>query len=127
MSSDPEDVPAPVEGLTIDQFMAPLRANMPRAGDFGRAGIEALGNPVPMMVINEGGEPLELFVEPMARAYRLQPGEQVMVTSYGEWADYPFETVHEPGRLTVWVVSWFGTVTYRDGREVPVSDESPED
>ncbi|MGI5407145.1 hypothetical protein ACQEV9_10185 [Streptomyces chartreusis] len=94
----------------IERIIAPLTENMPKAGDFGFDAIRRLGNPMPMLVQNQGRERLELWLE---------PGEAVHVTSYGTWSDHPFETIHEPGRLTVWATSWFATVTDREGNEFP--------
>ncbi|MEV5340687.1 hypothetical protein AB0K93_19770 [Streptomyces sp. NPDC052676] len=99
--------------------MAPLTANMPRAGDLGFEAIRRLGNPVPMLVKNSGDAPLELWLEPFGQDYWLKPGETVYVTSYGRWQDHPFETLHEPGRITVWATSFFATVTGPDGGEFP--------
>lgn len=103
----------------IDRIIAPLDANMPTAGDFGFEAIQRLGNPVPMLVQNDGDEQLQLWLEPFGQDYWLEPGESVYVTSYGTWNDHPFETIHEPGCLTVWATSWFATVSDRDGNEFP--------
>ncbi|MFD8044687.1 hypothetical protein ACFV5E_14745 [Streptomyces chartreusis] len=103
----------------IERIIAPLTENMPKAGDFGFDAIRRLGNPMPMLVHNEGQERLGLWLEPFGQDYWLEPGEAVHVTSYGTWSDHPFETVHEPGRLTVWATSWFATVTDREGDEFP--------
>nr|WBO78453.1 hypothetical protein SBE_002060 [Streptomyces sp. SBE_14.2] len=111
--------PDPERRAAIERIIAPLEANMPDAGDFGFEAIQRLGNPVPMLVQNDGEEWLELWLEPFGQDYWLRPGEAVFVTSYGVWNDHPFETVHEPGRLTVWATSWFATVADRDGNEFP--------
>lgn len=103
----------------LDRTMEPLKTNMPEAGDFGFEAIRRLGNPVPMLVRNDGTEPLRLWLEPFGQDYWLDPGESVYVTSYGAWNDHPFETVHEPGCLTVWATSFFATVSDRDGNEFP--------
>ncbi|MCF1597373.1 hypothetical protein [Streptomyces muensis] len=103
----------------IERIMEPLKANMPEAGDFGFEAIRRLGNPVPMLVQNSGGELLQLWLEPFGQDYWLEPGEAVYVTSHGTWNDHPFETVHEPGCLTVWATSFFATVTDREGNEFP--------
>ena len=58
-----------------------------------------------------------------AEDYWLLPGEAVTVTSYGVWNDHPFETVHEPNQLAVWVTSWFAAVT--DGAQVPFTYNRP--
>ena len=114
------------EGLIAEQFTAPLLKNMPRlAGDFSHEGIQRLGNPLPMLVVNDGDELLELFLEPSGQDYWLKPKESFMVTSYGDWPDYPFETIHEPGCIVVWVVSCFATVTFRNGNEVPGGYQRP--
>ncbi|MGV9451805.1 hypothetical protein [Streptomyces sp. NPDC003635] len=103
----------------IKRILAPLDANMPRAGDLSFEAIRRLGNPVPMLVHNRGDARLELWLEPFGQDYWLEPGESAYVTSYGEWNDHPFETVHEPGCLTVWATSFFATVSDRDGNEFP--------
>ncbi|MDT7839492.1 hypothetical protein [Streptomyces justiciae] len=103
----------------LDRIMAPLVANMPKAGDFGFESVRRLGNPVPMLVQNDGDAPLRLWLEPFGQDYWLNPGESVHVTSYGEWTDHPFETVHEPDCLTVWATSFFATVSDPDGNEFP--------
>ncbi|CCK29558.1 hypothetical protein BN159_5179 [Streptomyces davaonensis JCM 4913] len=112
-----EERPDPARREAIERITAPLDANMPDAGDFGFEAIQRLGNPVPMLVQNDGEERLELWLEPFGQDYWLEPGEAVYVTSYGVWNDHPFETVHEPGRLTVWATSWFATVSDREGKE----------
>ncbi|MEU8077800.1 hypothetical protein AB0B31_20380 [Catellatospora citrea] len=111
--------------LTIEQITAPLRANMPKAGDFSHEAIRALGNPVPMLVQNSGDTLLELILEPFGQDYWLQPGESVVVTSYGRWDDRPFEIVHEPACVTVWATSWFATVSFPGGDEVPGGHQRP--
>lgn len=120
MSNDPE------EPTDAARFTAPLRKNMPGAGDFSHEAIQRLGNPVPMLVINQGSELLEVMLEPFGQDYWLRPGESFVVTSYGEWPDYPFETVHEPDLITVWAASWFATVSFRNGAEVPGGYQRPE-
>ncbi|MCX5198618.1 hypothetical protein OOK31_32830 [Streptomyces sp. NBC_00249] len=102
-----------------------LQRNMPGAGDFSFEGIQQLGNPVPMPVSNGGTELLELWLEPFGQDYWLQPGERFTVTSYGEWTGSPFETVHEPGRIQVWAASFFATVSFDDGTEVPGGHQRP--
>ncbi|GAA2646667.1 hypothetical protein GCM10010425_65470 [Streptomyces spororaveus] len=104
-------------------FTAPLMKNMPEAGDFSYEAIQKLGNPVPMLVTNNGDELLELWLEPFGQDYWLRPGDAFMVTSYGHWDDHPFETIHEPNRITVWATSWFATVSDADGNEVPGGHE----
>lgn len=99
---------------------------MPGAGDFSFEAIRQLGNPVPLLVQNDGKEPLELWLEPFGQDYWLEPGEAVYVTSYGTWNDRPFETVHEPGPLTVCATSWFATVSDRDGNEFPPGSREPD-
>lgn len=124
MSPDPEN--ADDTGLSIEQIVAPLRTNMAKvAGDFSHEGIQQLGNPVPLLVINQGDELLELVLEPFGQDYWLMPKESFTVTSYGEWPDHPFEVTHEPGRIVVWVASWFGTVTFHNGAEVPGGHQRP--
>ena len=103
----------------IERLIGPLKTNMPRAGDFGFEAIRRLGNPVPLLVQNDGERPLELWLEPFGQDYWLEPGEAVYVTSYGTWSGHPFETNHEPDRLTLWATSWFATVSDGDGNEFP--------
>ena len=98
---------------------------MASAGGFSFEAIQALGNPVPMRVTNDGESPLELLLEPCGRDYWLLRGETVTVTSHGAWTDHPFETVHEPDRLTVWATSWFATVCDGNGDEVPGGRNRP--
>ncbi|MCZ4609583.1 hypothetical protein O3S80_38615 [Streptomyces sp. Lzd4kr] len=43
----------------IERIIAPLTENMPKAGDFGFEAIRRMGNPVPMLVRNQGRERLE--------------------------------------------------------------------
>ncbi|MEV6963790.1 hypothetical protein AB0M47_01660 [Hamadaea sp. NPDC051192] len=104
---------------------APLIKNMPPAGDFSFEAVQALGNPVPMLVKNDGSELLELWLEPFGQDYWLQPGESVVVTSYGPWYDHPFETVHEPYCIAIWVTSFCATVSDQDGNEVPGAHQRP--
>ncbi|MEV4414800.1 hypothetical protein [Catellatospora sp. NPDC049609] len=78
-----------------------------------------------MLVTNYGDELLELMLEPCGQDYWLQPGETFVVTSYGQWHGFPFETMYEPGRITVCASSWFATVSFRDGREVPGGHQRP--
>ena len=113
------------ESSPVARFTARLEKNMPGAGDFSYEAIQQLGNPVPMLVHNGGDELLELWLEPFGQDYWLRPGEVVTVTSYGDWDDHPFETVHEPGRISVWAVSWFATVSDHDGNEVPGAHQRP--
>ncbi|MFE7512787.1 hypothetical protein [Streptomyces sp. NPDC057540] len=108
------------------RITAALTENMPNAGDFGHEAIRRLGNPVPLLVQNDGDALLELWLEPFGQDYWLRPGEAVTVTSYGRWDDHPFETVHEPGRLTVWATSCFATVVDAAGDEVPGAHQRPE-
>lgn len=65
----------------------------------------------------------------MARAVRAgllaEAREAAYVTSYGAWNDHPFETLHEPGCLTVWATSWFATVSDLDGNEFPPGRRDP--
>jgi hypothetical protein len=117
-------VPSPPP-ISVDQIMAPLRANMPNAGDFSFEAIKALGNPVPMTVSNSGESLLELWLEPFGQDYWLLPGETVTLTSYGRWTDRPFEIVHEPARLTIWATSFFATVCDGSGAEVPGGRNRP--
>jgi hypothetical protein len=112
------DRPPPPRGA-IRRFLAPLKDNMSRAGDFSFEAIQRLGDPVPMLVQNDGAEPLQLWLEPVGQDYWLAAGEAVYVTSYGEWLGHPFETLHEPGCLTVWATSFFATVSYPGGGEFP--------
>lgn len=111
--------------LSIDKITAPLRHNMPQAGDFSFEAIQKLGNPIPLLVQNDGTELLELWMEPEGQDYWLLPGESVIVTSYGRWDDRPFEIVHEPDRITVWATSWFAKVSDHAGREVPGGNQRP--
>lgn len=113
---------------TVAEITGDLRQNMEATGgDFSLEGMSKLGNPVPMLVQNSGPELLELWLEPIGQDYWLRPGESVTVTSYGSWTGHPFETVHEPGRLEVWVSSWFAAVTFPDGTEVPGAHQRPRD
>ncbi|MFF2195108.1 hypothetical protein [Streptomyces sp. NPDC058157] len=70
------------------------------------------GKTARLVVRNDGGEPLELTVEPWADIHRIPPKETCVVvthspagdapwsgTSYG---DEPFEVEHRPDSLTVW-------------------------
>lgn len=114
------------EPLTVADITGPLVRNMEAlAADFSDEGIRSLGNPVPMLVGNDGTELLELFLEPVGQDYWLLPGENVIVTSYGTWNDRPFEISHQPDFLQVWVSSCFATVTYPDGTEVPGAVNRP--
>ncbi len=99
---------------------------MPEAGDFGHEAIQKLGNPVPMLVQNDGDKLLELWLEPFGQDYWLLPDEAVMVTSYGHWDGHPFETVHEPDRITIWATSFFATVSDSNGDEIPGGHQRPE-
>ena len=96
-----------------------LKTNMPKAGDFSFEAIQQLGNPVPLLVRNDGKGQLQLWLEPFGQDYWLNPGEAVYVTSYGTWDGHPFEMLHEPECVTVWATSWFATVSDRDGHEFP--------
>ncbi|MER5486864.1 hypothetical protein ABT024_27165 [Streptomyces sp. NPDC002812] len=125
MSNAPENA-RPESPTDAERFTAPLVTNMPMAGDFSHEAIQRLGNPVPMLVINDGTELLELMLEPFGQDYWLRPGEAFVVTSYGEWSDHPFETIHEPDLITVWATSWFATVSFRNGDEVPGGYQRPE-
>ena len=49
-----------------ERVTAPLRKNMPNAGDFSYEAIRKLGNPIPMLVQNNGDKLLELWLEPLA-------------------------------------------------------------
>jgi hypothetical protein len=109
----------------IQRIMAPLKENMPKAGDFSFEGIKGLGHPVPMHVQNDGDALLELWLEPFGQDYWLLPGEAVTVTSYGHSADRVFETIHEPNRITVWATSWFATVSDDSGNEIPGAHRRP--
>lgn len=112
--------------MTAEQFTAPLVENMARLdGDFSDDGIRKLGNPVPMLIGNNGTELLQLFLEPIGQDYWLLPGETVTVTSYGSWSDRPFEVSHMPDFIQVWVSTCFATVTYPDGTEVPGAVNRP--
>jgi hypothetical protein len=104
--------------ITIESMTAPLRANLPAAGDFGFEAIKALGDPVPMIVHNSGDSLLELWLEPFGQDYWLRPGEDATVTSYGRWDDHPFEVSHESDRITVWATSCFATVSDDSGKEI---------
>ncbi|MFD3586464.1 hypothetical protein [Streptomyces sp. NPDC058683] len=108
-----------VQRAEIDRIIDPLKTNMPKAGDLGFEAIQQLGNPVPLLVQNDGKEHLQLWLEPFGQDYWLKPGEAVYITSYGTWNDHPFETIHETGCLTVWATSWFATVSDCDGNEFP--------
>lgn len=112
--------------IGIEQIVGPLKRNMSRAGDYSFDSIRGLGNAVPLWVENNGDRLLELFLEPVGQDYWLKPGESVVVTSYGHWDDHPFETAHEPDRITVWCTSWFATVTDRAGQEVPGAHQRPD-
>ncbi|WP_405988647.1 hypothetical protein [Streptomyces sp. NBC_00986] len=103
----------------IERFVGPLRTNMPGAGDFSFEGIRQLGNPVPILVQNDGERQLQLWLEPFGQDYWLEPGEAVYVTSYGTWSGHPFDVSHQPDCLTVWAESWFATVSDIDGNEFP--------
>ncbi|MFD3440728.1 hypothetical protein ACFWU3_24835 [Streptomyces sp. NPDC058685] len=109
----------PARRAAIDRIMDPLKTNMAEAGDHSFEAIRQLGNPVPLLVQNDGKEQLQLWLEPCGQDYWLKPGEAVYVTSYGAWNDHPFETIHETDCLTVWATSWFATVSDRDGKEFP--------
>jgi hypothetical protein len=109
----------------IAKITSTLRQNMSQAGDFSFEAIQSLGNPIPMLVVNSGSELLELWLEPFGQDYWLRPGESVIVTSYGQWDDHPFETAHEPNLITVWATSFFATVSDRNGREVPGAWQRP--
>lgn len=84
----------------------------------GFADMSVLGHPVNMQVVNGGEAPLQLWLEPMGADYWLDPGENVLVFSYGSWEGQPFEVVHEPGRIEVWCRSWFGDVRDHEGNEL---------
>ncbi|MFI6898186.1 hypothetical protein ACIBM4_29135 [Streptomyces sp. NPDC050256] len=114
-----------VQRADIDRIIDPLKKNMPDAGDFGFEAIQQLGNPVPLLVQNDGKELLQLWLEPFGQDYWLKPGEAAYVTSYGTWNDHPFETIHEPDCLTVWATSWFATVSGLDGNEFPPGRREP--
>ncbi|MFE1415389.1 hypothetical protein ACFW6F_32030 [Streptomyces sp. NPDC058746] len=119
-----EDGPAP---LTVAEITGTLSRNMEAVeGDFSMEGIQKLENPVPMPVLNSGTELLELWLEPFGQDYWLQPGESFVVTSYGSWSGHPFEVAHEPGRIEIWATSWFATVTFPDGTEVPGGHQRPD-
>ncbi|UQX02345.1 hypothetical protein [Streptomyces sp. RerS4] len=99
---------------------------MDRAPDFSHEGIQALGDPVPIHVGNSGDTLLELWLEPFGQDYWLRPGETFTVTSYGERDPAAaFEVHHEPERIQVWATSWFATVTFPDGTEVPGGHQRP--
>ncbi|MGW6207794.1 hypothetical protein ACWF9B_29675 [Streptomyces sp. NPDC055089] len=108
-----------VQRRNIDRLIDPLKTNMDKAGDFGFEAIQQLGNPVPLLVQNDGKEHLQLWLEPFGQDYWLKPGEAAYVTSYGTWNDHPFETIHETDCLTVWATSWFATVSDLGGNEFP--------
>ncbi|MDF6042178.1 hypothetical protein LRD69_08370 [Streptomyces sp. JH14] len=108
-----------------ERLIGPLTKNMPKAGDFSHEAVRRLGSPMPMLVQNNGDTLLELWLEPFGQDYWLRPGEAVMVTSYGHWDSYPFETIHEPDRITVWATSFFATVTDTSGNEVPGAHQRP--
>lgn len=110
----------PPDASTKNAFLAPLIENREGVGDFTHAGIQKLGNPVPITIHNSGTELLELWLEPFGQDYYLKPGDVFVVTSYGTWGGgKPFEVLHEPGRIEVWATSWFATVSFEDGTEVP--------
>ncbi|MDO0916159.1 hypothetical protein QQM39_36630 [Streptomyces sp. DT2A-34] len=58
----------------IDRVIEPLNANMPKAGGFGFEAIRRLGNPVPLLVRNNGDEQPQLWLEPAGQDYWLDPG-----------------------------------------------------
>jgi hypothetical protein len=99
--------------------MEPLRTNMPPDRDISFEGIRRMGNPVPLLVKNDGGDLLQLWLEPFGQDYWLSAGESVYVTSYGMWNRLPFEIVHEADCITVWATSWFATVSDMNGDEFP--------
>ncbi|MFC5004878.1 hypothetical protein ACFPIJ_44510 [Dactylosporangium cerinum] len=90
----------------------------PGTGNFSFAALQAMGNPMPLLVQNDSDALLQLFLEPFGQGYWLGPGEAVTVTSYGPWEDHPFETVHEPNRITVWATSCFAAVSDTAGNEI---------
>ncbi|WP_328950226.1 hypothetical protein OG778_22000 [Streptomyces sp. NBC_00184] len=57
----------PVQRADIDRIINPLKTNMPEAGDLGFEAIQQLGNPVPLLVQNDGKECLQLWLEPLGR------------------------------------------------------------
>ncbi|MFC4038665.1 hypothetical protein ACFO1B_09570 [Dactylosporangium siamense] len=97
----------------------------PGTGGFSFAALKAMGNPMPLLVQNDGDALLELFLEPFGQDYLLHPGEAVTVTSYGRWDRYPFETIHEPNRITILATSCFATVSDAGGNEVPPANRRP--
>ncbi|WP_159011900.1 hypothetical protein [Streptomyces sp. NRRL F-5123] len=107
-----------------ERLMEPLRANMPADKDISFEGIRSMGNPVPLLVQNDGTGVLQLWLEPFGQDYWLNPGESVYVTSYGMWNDHPFEVVHEQDCITVWATSWFATVSDLSGAEFPAGSRS---
>ncbi|MEU1407198.1 hypothetical protein ABZ471_33465 [Streptomyces sp. NPDC005728] len=58
----------------IDRIVDPLKTNMPQAGDLGFEAIQQLGNPVPLLVQNDGKEHVQLWLEPFGQDYWLKPG-----------------------------------------------------
>ncbi|MFJ9342792.1 hypothetical protein ACIRP0_26370 [Streptomyces sp. NPDC101733] len=128
-SEGPGAVPGrPAEGdASLAEATATLGTNMEAiAGDFSLEGIRSLGSPVATHVSNGGGSLLELWLEPFGQDYWLRPGETFVVTSYGKTGDGAvFEVVHEPERIQVWATSFFATVTFPDGTEVPGGHQRP--
>ncbi|MGW6207799.1 hypothetical protein ACWF9B_29705 [Streptomyces sp. NPDC055089] len=50
----------PVQRADIDRIIDPLKTNMPEAGDLDLEAIQQLGNPVALLVQNDGKECLQL-------------------------------------------------------------------
>ena len=98
---------------------------MPRAGDVSDDAIGKLGNPAPIRVRNNGRTLLELWLEPYGQDYWLQPGEAVIVISYGQSHEYPFHVEHEPDRITIWATTFHAKVTDSAGNEVPGAHQRP--
>lgn len=115
----------PGRRIGVEQLVEPLERNAAKAGDHSFESVRKLGNAVPLLVENSGDQLMELWLEPTGQDYWLRPGEVVVVTSYGEWVDHPFEVAHEPDRVTVWCTSWFATVTDRQDQEVPGAHQRP--
>ncbi|GHF76273.1 hypothetical protein GCM10018790_62750 [Kitasatospora xanthocidica] len=73
----------------------------------------SVGGTARLLVTNDGEAPLELTVEPWADTYQIQPQQTCVVVTHapaadGSWSgtsrgDEPFQVVHRPDSVTVWV------------------------